>query len=466
MQVSVLQGVYADGAADFRQSYPVNMEPALLDSGINKGYLRPVSGLVTQSVGPGGCRGGINWNGICYRVLGSQFVSISNSGAITAIGDVGSGGRCTFDYSFERLAISSAGKLYYYDGTTLSEGPNASLGNVLDVVWVDGYFMTTDGEFLIVTELGDPMVVNPLKYGSSEIDPDPVNSVMKLRNEIYAVNRYTIEVFRNVGGQFFPFERISGAQIQKGSVGTYASCVFNETLAFVGSGRNEGISIYKGVKAQFQKIATTEVEIILSEYSQSELEAVILEPRQGPGRNHLWVRLPDRTLVYDEDASVAGGFPVWFVLTSGVEGFNQYLGVDIVYCYDKFLVANPQTGEIGYMDDTVSTQWGVDARWEFATPILYNESKGLLIYSMELVCLTGRVDPGSYPTISTSYSVDGETWSQDKFIFIGGPGDRMKRPVWFGCGFLKSWRTQRFRGTSSAFLSVARLEMAVEPLQI
>ena len=76
--------------------------------------------------------------------------------------------------------------------------------------------MLTDGEFLIVTELNDPFSVSPLKYGSSEADPDPVKAILKLRNEPYALNRYTIEVFDNVGGEGFPFQRIEGAQTQTG----------------------------------------------------------------------------------------------------------------------------------------------------------------------------------------------------------------------------------------------------------
>ena len=48
------------------------------------------------------------------------------------------------------------------------------LGVVLDFCWVDGYFMTTDGESLIVTELTDPMAVNPLKYGIEAIN-HPMN---------------------------------------------------------------------------------------------------------------------------------------------------------------------------------------------------------------------------------------------------------------------------------------------------
>jgi hypothetical protein len=71
------------------------------------------------------------------------------------------------------------------------------------VVWVDGYFMTTDGEFLVITELNNPFAVDPLKYGSSEADPDPVKSLLKLRNEVYALNRHTIEVFDNTGRRAF-----------------------------------------------------------------------------------------------------------------------------------------------------------------------------------------------------------------------------------------------------------------------
>jgi hypothetical protein len=41
------------------------------------------------------------------------------------------------------------------------------------MLWIDSFFMTTDGTYVIVTELSDPMQVKPLKYGSAEEDPDP-----------------------------------------------------------------------------------------------------------------------------------------------------------------------------------------------------------------------------------------------------------------------------------------------------
>ena len=208
MQIPIISGIYTNAAADLRVSYPVNLVPTVSDSGISQGYLRPADGIVAFGVGPGIDRGGIRWNNVCYRVMGSKLVSIASDGTTTTLGDVGAGGQVRFDYSFDRLAINSGTNLYYWDGAALTQVTDADLGAVLDVVWVDGYFMTTDGANLVVTELTNPLQVNPLKYGSSEADPDPVKCLLKIHNEVYVLNRHTIEVFDNVGGNLFPFQRI------------------------------------------------------------------------------------------------------------------------------------------------------------------------------------------------------------------------------------------------------------------
>jgi hypothetical protein len=174
MQIQILNGIYTDNGPDLRTSYPVNMVPVPKQSGISAGFLRPGDGIVANGTGPGIDRGGINWNGVCYRVMGTKLVTVASNGAVTVLGDVGGpvNTLVTMDYSFDRLAIASGGRLYYWNGA-LTQVTDPDLGVVLDVVWVDGYFMTTDGTSLVVTELSDPTQVNPLKYGSSEVDPTP-----------------------------------------------------------------------------------------------------------------------------------------------------------------------------------------------------------------------------------------------------------------------------------------------------
>jgi hypothetical protein len=338
------------------------------------------------------------------------------------------------------------------------------LGVVLDVVWVDGYFMTTDGEFLIVTELTDPTQVNPLKYGSSEVDPDPVVALLKLRNEIFALNRNTIEVFDNVGGELFPFARIDGAQIQKGVIGTFACCVFIDRIAFLGSARNEAPSIYVGAAATTQKVSTQEIDNLLLEYTEAQLSLVKLEARNDKSHQHLYVHLPDRTIVYDASASEALQTPVWFTLTTTLAGFAQYRARNLVWVYDKWMVGDPQSTNIGYLVQDTGHHWGQQVRWEFGTLIVYNESNGAIFNEMELVSLTGSIALGKNPKISTSYSLDGQTYSQEKFISVGTIGNRQKRLAWFQQGHMRNWRIQRFRGDSDAHVSYVRLEAQIEAL--
>jgi hypothetical protein len=421
---------------------------------------------VSNGAGPGIDRGGINWQGELYRVMGTKLVEINSAGTVTVLGDVGGpiNQLVTFDYSFDELAIASGGRLYYWDGSTLTQVTDPDLGVVLDVVWVDGYFMTTDGEFLVVTELSDPTQVNPLKYGSSEVDPDPVVALLKLRNEVYALNRNTIEVFDNVGGELFPFARIDGAQIQKGVIGTQGCCVFIDRIAFLGSARNEAPGIYVGASAVTEKISTQEIDNLLLEYTEAQLALVKLEARNDKNHEHLYVHLPDRTIVFDASASKALETAVWFTLTTTLVGFAQYRARNMVWVYDKWMVGDPQSASIGYLVQDTGHHWGQQVRWEFGTLIVYNESNGAIFNEMELVSLTGSIALGDNPQISTSYSLDGQTYSQEKFIYIGTIGNRGRRLAWFQQGHMRNWRIQRFRGDSDAHVSYVRLEAQIEAL--
>jgi len=468
MQIPILNGIYTDSTPELRTSYPVNLVPVPIQSGISAGFLRQGDGIVANGTGPGVDRGGINWNNICYRVMGTKLVIVASDGTVTTLGDVGGpvDTLVTLDYSFDLLAIASGGRLYYWNPatSTLVQVTDPDLGVVLDVVWVDGYFMTTDGTSLVVTELNDPTQVNPLKYGSSEVDPDPVVALLKLRNEVYALNRNTIEVFDNVGGEFFPFERIDGAQIQKGVIGTFACCVYIENIAFLGGARNEAPGIYVGANAQVNKISTQEIDEILLGYTEAQLALVKLEARNDRAHQHLYVHLPDRTIIFDAAASKALSDNVWFTLTSTIVDYSQYRARNLVWAYDRWLVGDPQSSNIGYLVDTIGTHWGDTVRWEFGTMIVYNEGRGVIFNQLELVSLTGSVALNTNPMISSSYSVDGINWSQEKSIRVGTTGNRAKRITWFQQGHMRNWRIQRFKGNSDAHLSFVRLEAQLEPL--
>lgn len=475
MQIPILQGVYTDGNSDFRMFYPLNLEPVAMSHGISQGYLRPAIGVAAfeEKEDPLSNmfykldnidRGAIVFDNQCIRIIGNTLCRILPDGYIDVLETFQSGvggatagiDQVSLDYSFDHLGIANGGKLFMWDkGNNLTEVTDPELGVVLDVIYIDGYFMTTDGEYLVVTELGNPFAVESGKYGSSEVDPDPIVGLIKIHNEVYAMNRYTTEAFYNKGTELFPFARIEGSRMNRGLVGTYAKCEFQGAIAFLGGGRNEPTSVWIGLNAQTQKIATREIDKILQEYTEEELKLTIFEKRIDKNHEQLWIRLIDKTLVYDAKLTEQTGVPIWFI--------RDYGPKNLVWFFDKWIVGNDD-GQIGYLDDSISTLWGQKVDWEFHTNITYNESNGAIFNELELVGLPGRVALGEDPTLWTSYSVDGETWSDEKMISAGKQGERLKRLVWLQQGHMRNYRIQRFRGNSDSHFSIARLEAQIEGL--
>lgn len=460
MEIPLIKGIYTSQGVDVRVSHPVNMVPTVVDSGISASYLKPADGIVSFATGQGNDRAGIFWNDGCYRVSGSSLILVDSSGSSSVLGDVGGASTkfARLDYGFDRLMIVSDKKLFYWNGA-LTQVSDADLGKPIDGCWLGGYYVTTDGESIIVTDLNDPTAINPLKYGSSESDPDNINALHRLRNELVAVNRHTIELFENVGGSLFPFQRIEGAQIQKGAVSTRASCIFMDMIAFVGGSRNEGVGVHLGANATTQKISTQEIDDAIA---LEDVDDILVECKIEKDYQHLLVHLSDRTLCFDYAASQALGTQVWFTLTSSAASFAKYKAINHVRAFGKWICGNPSGSQIGYLSGSTGEHYGDIVRWEIATPIVYLDGSGGIINSLELVSLTGRNALGVDANISTSYSLDGMSWSQNKSISAGSIGNTLKRLVWFGQGFFRHWRIQRFTGDSQSRLSVIRLEAKMQ----
>src|SRR5690348_12531095 len=106
-QIPILAGIYADATSQLRTALPRNRIPVPTASGISNGYLAPGVGIDLFANGNayGLDRGGINWNGAMYRVLGEKLVRVDSSGGITPLGSVYTDGNpVSLDYSFDRLS--------------------------------------------------------------------------------------------------------------------------------------------------------------------------------------------------------------------------------------------------------------------------------------------------------------------------------------------------------------------------
>ncbi len=451
MQVPILSGVTAkDGT--FAASFPINLEPRTFASGVSQGQIVSTRGAVQKAIGPGVDRGGTVWNGMHYRVMGSKLVQIASDWTLTEIGDVGNDyASVGFDYGFDRLAIRSADKLFYWNGETLSEVTDPDLGLVKDMIWSDGYYVTTDGTYIVVTQLNDPAAVDPIKYGSAEEDPDMITGLLRFREEVYAFGRNTIQVFQNVGGNGFPFANVPGATIPYGCVSASAKCLVGGTFAFVGGARDEPLSVYVENGGNAQRISTREIDDLLNAERSPEL--IDLEARVFGEERQLLIHLADKTLGIALGTSSEGEQGAWFILHSG--RFAPYRLRRAVWCYGHHIVGDRDSAAVGTLTGEAE-HFGVLPDWQFDAALMFADGKPFLVNDVELF--------GQFPTrenaVFLSMSRDAVTWSREVSRRMTGRRDeRLRWPAGARCPTLAAFR---FRGQGR--YAFARCEMTGEPL--
>lgn len=474
--VPITAGIYLGADSSVRIRYPRNMIPIPGQEGVADGHLRPGEGITSFGTGPGADRAGLVWSGtgndVHYRVMGTKLVTVSSAGVVTAVpsgaGDVGSSGFARMDFGFSLLGVLSGGFLWYWDKTTLAKVTDPNIpASLTDMAWLDSYFIVTDGTNIAVSDIATPTTFNAAKFATTD-RPDPVQCLHKVVGKLHVVSRHYIDVFRNAGGSGFPFERVDTAVIPKGAIGRGAACVFNDVLAFVGSGFKEAPSVYLGRNGATERIATTEIDTLLQEYTQTELAAITMDSIFDRGSQLLFVHLPDRSVVYDRIASLKAEQPMWHTRTSGVGDSGQYRARNIVYANGQWIVGDTQPGSaaLGVFSKTDMQQYGLPITWDVYTLLLRNAGAGAVMNFIELLAGTGAVAAGTDPMIAASYSQDGgRTFTQNEYIRAGEAGEFMKRLIWYKQGMWQTNRIYKFSGDSGCRMSILSIDPNIDPLR-
>lgn len=461
-QFSIVSGIYSNDKADYRQSYPVNYYPVVMQTGLSNSYLRQVPGVEQIATGEGAERGSIEFNGLLYKVSGPSLIRVYSNNVTEILGSIPGVGQVSIAKSIDRICIVADGKAFYWSaGAGLQQITDPDFTRAIDVIYVDGYFLFIDEQFIFNSDLNDPLTINPLSYASAEIEGDANVAIIKVRNEPYVCGQDTIEVFQNVGGAGFPFQRVNGAMITKGVVGTHAALEVEDMLFFVGAGRNESPSAYVASGGQAQKVATDEIDKLLQAYSAAHLAGIVCESYSNNGQFFVLIHLPDQSLVYDLYGSKAAGAALWHVRKSPDNGYRVR---GFIRIYGKWIVGDSISNKIGQLDDAVATEYGDEVLREFTTPLGFAEGRGAIIHEVKLFGISGITPVGTNPRISLSVSRNGITWGQERWVESGKRGQYNETPEWRRLGRAPNQLSMRFRVANGSFFTPARLELEVEAL--
>ncbi len=464
MKLPLIKGTRVDTEAEWRDALPRNMTGFFQSIGSWSGYLRTADGLKSFATGEGIDRGGI-WSERFkkhFRVSGQRFIEVGQFGGTVDLGgDVPGSSKVQFANSFNSVAFVADGDYWRWDGSTLTNiGRPVGAEPLIDMCWIDGYYIFTDGENLWNTTLADETVFGANQRAGSDFAPDEILGVEKSTdNKLVVFNRYTTERFYNNAGSQFPFARIPNAAIPVGIVGTNAKTNIGDgRWAVFGGGKSDSPSFYI-LSNSYQPINTAEIDRIIGEYSDYELFNIILEFRGYETKNLVICHLPRNTLVYDVTLSGQLGEPVWYEWDSDENTYRAINGVYDPRNIDDeasgWIYGDKQDATIGRLDSSICTQYGDVVEWSCFTPLV---RAGSTVNVAELVTAPGHASVKN-DVVFVSTTKDGALYGPEALIFRGEPGDYQKRVIARRLGDYPRWFGMKVRGRSAGIFSVTGIEI-------
>ena len=465
MKLPLVKGTKVSNIAEWRDFLPLNMVGFSQSIGDWTGFLRTADGLVTYATGLGIDRGGI-WSDrfkTHVRVSGQTLIEVDQFGGVVSLSGTSIPGsdQAKLTNSFNSIAFVADGDYWRWDTSTLTNVTKpGGAGDFIDMVWIDGYYIFTDGENLWNTTLADEAVFNPNERAGSDFAPDDILGVGRSTdNKLLAFNRYTIDPFYNNAGSSFPFARIPNASIPIGIVGTNAKANIGDGRWVIFGGGKEYSPTFYMLTNSYTKISNKEIDSIIDTYSDYELVNIAIESRDTRDQKLVICHLPRHTLVYDVTLSGILGQPIWYQWYSGASPWRARNGV-----YDPRNINNTASGwiygdsidsTIGKLDQTVSAQYGEIVEFECNTPIV---RAGGTVDNCEIVSAPGHSSVTD-DVVFLSTTKDGALFGPEVMVPRGNSGDYQHRMIKRRLGDYPRWFGMKIRGKSAGVFSVAGVEI-------
>ena len=465
--LDIFSGFYQSESTPFNSQRCINLIPIIPEAqSLNNKALFGFPGISAFATITGKNRGTILANKKSYFVNGTALHRVNSDGTGTSLGTVGGVKRVsmatntTVDGNTKIVIVVPGGSSYVYDesvGSVVSiTDPDFITAD--SVVFKDGYFVfsASNGLNLFQSSLNDPLTFDALETGTAEIDPDLIVALTVNHNELFVMGEETAELFQNVGGNGFVFQRIPGANIQKGLHARAGMVNFDNSFAFVGGGKNEMSAIWKvSGSSSAVKISTTAIDTAIQKFTKEEIAESFAISWSMNGNYFLSftfesLRIPSKTFVYNATTSAFSGGSSWFELQSGVSD-NRWRVQSMVQAYGKLLVGDRETGKIGYLDNSVYTEYGdVILRYVVSSPFRALDNSQFWD-SLELRMESGvglATGQGSEPVIRMSYSNNGgRSFSSEFARGFGKIGEYLRRTIWRRQGRIPTERVLRFTMT-------------------
>jgi len=476
-ELPIANGFYENSSLPISAQECVNWYPAPTQSGgLSKMSLKGTPGLV--SLATSGTlnqtnRGAYVKEGLPYFVNGDTLFRLDRTLVesvetfnLVTLGTITGTGRVSMaDNGTQLMILVPSG-----DGFIMNEAAGTPFQQITDpaftangapqhVVYKDGFFViTTDTKKFIVSALNDGLAYDAVDSGTAEADPDTIVAPIVHENQLFIAGSETIEVFQNIGGAGFPFQRVEGFVMSKGVFAPFSIVEGGGTFMFIGGGVNESPSIYAFAGSDVEPISTDAIDDILAEFTTEQIQQAFAWSYSQNGARFVAFSFTNITLVFD---TVSG---LWHErksrITDGGSTNDTRCRVNsLVSAYNKVLVGDSVDGRIGDMSLKFFDEYGENLIRVVATQPFSNEGLSILVPELELTMEAGVGDlVTKNPVIRMSRSKDGKTFSDEITRGIGQIGEHNRRSIWRKLGRAARFEIFRFKFSEKVKPVIIKLE--------
>lgn len=409
-------------------------------------------------------------NGIPYFVNGDKLYRQNSDFTIDALGFINGDptARVSIDDNGTQLMIVVPGvDGFIYDETSgtpfqvISDPDFKANGLPQQVVYIDGYFVvTTDSKKFIVSALNDGLSYDALDFATAEADPDIIVAPIVHNNQLFIGGSETIEVFQNVGGAAFPFQRVQGFVMSTGVSAAFSIVQSGKSFFFVGAGQNDTPSIYAFSGSDVELISTDAIDFLLSQLSDAELEDVFAWSYSQDGARFVGFTLADTTIVFDIDSGRWHERKSQIIDDAGTRT-EKWRVNSLVVAYGKVLVGDAIDGRIGEINLDFFDEYGNDIIRRVSVVPLSNNGNSFKLPSIELTMESGVGEADLDPSIRLALSKDGKTYADERTRKFGKIGEYNKRAIWRRNGRFPRFCVMQFTMSDQVKPVIIKLEANV-----
>lgn len=405
-------------------------------------------------LGAGPIRGMRVLNGTLYVVSGGNLYKVLSTGATSIVGGTvaGVGPVSISDNGAAggQLIIVNGAQGYVYSvAAGFQSIASANFFPANTVTFFDNYFVLdkvgTNNYFL--SNLLDGLTYTATNIASADGQQGNVVTMVNQQNTLYIFGESHMEAWYDAGNASFPFLRYDGATIERGCTGARSVVKEDNAVFFLGNdlvyyridnGKPVRVSTH-AIEAEWTKYTVVR-DIITFSYTYNGHKFVVLTfPSQGA------------TWVYDISTNLWHERVSWDVNNNSL---GQWRVSSTVQAYGKQFFGDYFTGQIGYLDPNVATEYGNTVPCTLVGPPIFDKDQYKLFFDMFSIDMEFGVGTVSgvdnNPQIVMDYSDDGGRTFTVPIAprGMGVLGDYVRRAFWKRMGQSRQ-RVYRVRMTNN-----------------